>query len=100
MEELLKNPVYRKNYVPIISFFLGTILLFSFAILKTDVILYVGLLYIFLAVFINVIYLFYLLIKYYYKKTSLEETLSRLGITLINIPITILYIYIIFNVLL
>ncbi len=100
MEELLKHPIYLKNYVPILSFIIGTILLFALAITRFDNLLYIGLMYVYLAIAINFIYIFYLIIQFYTKKISSNETLTRFGICTLNIPITILYIYIVFNIIL
>ena len=100
MENIINNPFYIKNYIPIISFVIGTLLLISLAITKVDTIFYIGLLYVFIAICINIIYSIYLLFMAYNKKINSEETLSRLGIAFLNIPITILYIYIVFNVVL
>ena len=100
MQNFINNPFYIKNHIPIISFFLGTFLLIVFALTRVDSLLYYGLMYIFAAILVNIIYSIYLLIISYQKKISLEETVSRLGITMANIPITFLYIYIVFNVIL
>ncbi len=100
MEKIINNPFYIKNHIPIISFVLGTLLLILLALTRLDSLLYYGLLFVFIAVLINTIYSVYLLIVLYQNKISKEETVARLGITMLNIPITILYIYIVFNIIL
>lgn len=100
MENIINNPFYIKNYIPIISFVIGTLLLISLAITRVDSLLYIGLIYIFVAFLINIIYSIYLLIISYQNKITLEETATQIGITILNIPITFLYIYIVFNVIL
>lgn len=100
MEEIFKNPFYIKNHIPIISFTLGTLLLILLALTRLDSLLYYGFLYVSIAILVNTIYSIYLLIALYQDKISKEETVARLGITMLNIPITILYIYIVFNIIL
>lgn len=100
MENIINNPFYIKNHIPIISFIIGTLLLILLAVTKFDSLLYIGLIYIFVAFLINIIYSIYLLIISYQNKITLEETATRIGITILNIPITFLYIYIVFNVIL
>lgn len=98
MEELLKNPFYQKNYIPILSFIIGTILLLLYAITKIDILPIIGLYYVYLALFINCCYLVAIIILHFIKKRNYQETLIRIGITICNIPITLFYIYLVFNV--
>lgn len=100
MEEIFKNPFYQKNYIPVLSFIIGTILLLLLALTGESELLFIGLLYVFIASFINLIYAVFLIFIFYKKQKNNEEVFSRLGITLINIPITILYIYIVFEIIL
>lgn len=100
MEEIVKNQFYLKNYIPILSFFIGTFLLILFAFTRLDSLLYFGLMYIFAAILLNIFYVVYLLIIYYQNKISFKETATRIGFTTLNIPITLFYIYIVFNVIL
>jgi hypothetical protein len=98
MEEIFKSTFYQKNYIPILSFTIGTILLFLYTITKIDLLLIIGLFYVYLALFINCCYLVSIIFKHFIKKRNSQETLIRIGITLCNIPITLFYIYLIFNV--
>jgi hypothetical protein len=100
MENIIKNPFYIKNHIPIISFFIGTLLLILLAVTKFDSLLYIGLTYVVTAFLINIIYSIYLLFILYQNKINIEETATRLGITILNVPITFLYMYIVFNVIL
>lgn len=100
MENILNNPFYIKNNIPIISFLFGTLLLILLAVTRFDSLLYIGLIYVFTAFLINIIYSIYLLIILHQNKISIEETATRLGITILNIPVTFLYMYIVFNVIL
>jgi hypothetical protein len=100
MENLINNSFYVKNNIPIISFVFGTLLLISLAMTGVNTLLYIGLIYVFVAFLINTIYSIYLPSISYQNKINLEETATRLGITILNIPITILYIYLVFNVIL
>lgn len=99
MEEIFAHALFRKNIIPIFSLAIGTILLLVLAFTKIEI-LFPGFIYVILAIVVNIIYLIYLLITYYNKKIDAKECISRIGITCINIPITILYIFIVFEVIL
>lgn len=98
MEEIFKNPFYQKNYIPILSFTIGTILLLLYVITKIDLLPIIGLFYVYLALFINCCYLIALVTLHFIEKRNNLETLTRIGITLCNIPITLFYMYLVFNV--
>ncbi|WP_339837545.1 hypothetical protein [uncultured Flavobacterium sp.] len=98
MEEILKNPFYQKNYIPILSFTIGTILLSLYAITKINMLPIIGLFYVYLALFINFCYLIAMIILHFIEKRNNQETLIRIGIALCNIPITLFYMYLVFNV--
>ncbi|MFT5754738.1 MAG: hypothetical protein ACI924_001978 [Flavobacterium sp.] len=100
MENLINNSFYVKNNIPIISFAFGTLLYILLVMKRVNTLLYIGLIYIFVAFLINTIYSIYLPSISYQNKINLEETATRLRITILNIPITILYIYLVFNVIL
>jgi hypothetical protein len=100
MENIINNPFYIKNHTPIISFIIGTLLLILLAVARFDSLLYIGLTYVVTAFLINIIYSIYLLFILYQNKINIEETATRLGITVLNVPITFLYMYIVFNVIL
>jgi hypothetical protein len=98
MEKILKKPFYQKNYIPILSFTIGTVLLFLYALTKINIFPIIGLFYVYLAVITNCCYLIAIVILHFIKKRNNKETLTRIGITLCNIPITIFYMYLVFNV--
>jgi hypothetical protein len=100
MENLINNSFYVKNNIPINSFAFGTLLYILLVMTRVNTLLYIGLIYIFVAFLINTIYSIYLPSISYQNKINLEETATRLRITILNIPITILYIYLVFNVIL
>ncbi|WP_338377251.1 hypothetical protein [uncultured Flavobacterium sp.] len=98
MEEIVKNPFYQKNYIPILSFTIGTILLLLYAITKIDFLPLIGLFYVYFALFANSCYLLAVVTQHFIEKRNSQETLTRIGITLCNIPITLFYMYLVFNV--
>ena len=98
MEKIFNNLFYQKNYIPILSFTIGTILLFLYTITKIDLLIITGLFYVYLALFINCCYLITIIVKHFIEKRNSQETLIRIGITLCNIPITFFYMYLVFNV--
>ena len=80
------------------SFSIGT-LLFSCQLLnqKKDILLIYGFLYLIFIAVINLIMLFYLLMQLVVDIENQEQNFIRILILLSNIPISLLYIHIIFN---
>jgi hypothetical protein len=81
----------------IISFLLGTTLFILYITSKNESVLFMGFLYVLVTVFFNsiiVLKLFYLLIT---SKNHSLYLLKRIGIVCLNIPITIIYLNILFN---
>ncbi|WP_320815517.1 hypothetical protein [Flavobacterium sp.] len=97
MEKDKQIELIEQNIIPIISFAVGASLLLSFATTKYEPLLYVGLLYVSGALLINTVYLLYLIIQLIKNWDNNYEIFIRIGITLINIPISILFTYIVIN---
>jgi len=81
----------------LISFLIGTlfflgIILFS----KNDNLIYFTIIYLFIALIINGIVVLWLLIKLVFDYTERDKTAIDIALLLSNIPIVILYTYIIF----
>lgn len=98
MENIFKNAFYQKNFIPILSFAIGTVLLLLYALTKINIVPIIGIFYVYLAVFTNCCYLIAIVILHFIKKRNNKETVTRIGITLCNIPITLFYMYLVFNV--
>lgn len=98
MDEIFKNPFYQKNCIPILSFIIGTLLLFMYVLTNMSDLIFIGLVYVIIASFINLIYSVFLIYTYYNNVKMKDNSITRLGITLCNIPITIFYMYLVFNV--
>lgn len=98
MEKIFNNPIYQENYIPILSFIIGTLILLTYALTEISDLIFIGLAYVIIASLINLIYSVYLIYTYYKNVKTKENSITRLGITLCNIPITLFYIYLVFNV--
>ena len=97
MEKDRQIELIEQNIIPIISFAVGASLLLLFASTKYDPLLYIGLLYVSGALLINTVYLFYLILQLIKNWDNNNEIFIRIGITLSNIPISILFTYIVIN---
>lgn len=85
------------NELAIGSFAIGTLLLLSQkALPNEDMIFYIGLLYILIAIIINTIMFLYLIFLCFILPDERENLALRIIILLCNIPISILYLYFIF----
>lgn len=98
MEKIFKNPIYRENCIPILSFIIGTLILLTYALTEISDLIFLGLVYVIIASLINLIYSVFLIYTYYKNIKTKENSITRIGITLCNIPITLFYIYLVFNV--
>lgn len=97
MEKSNSNSIIEQNIIPIISFAVGASLLLLFASTKYEPLLYIGFLYVSSALLVNTVYLFYLILQLIKNWNNNYEIFIRIGITLSNIPISILFTYIVFN---
>uniref|UniRef100_UPI0040497CB6 hypothetical protein n=1 Tax=Flavobacterium sp. TaxID=239 RepID=UPI0040497CB6 len=95
MKENNQIKIIEQNSIPIISFIGGTFLLLFFATSQKKELVVIGLIYVFIALIINSIYSLFLMYKLFKNSISKNEFLLRIGIALLNIPIAILYLYII-----
>lgn len=97
MEKDRQIELIEQNIIPIISFAVGASLLLLFASTKYEPLLYIGLIYISGAILVNTVYLFYLILQLIKNWDNYYEIFIRIGITLSNIPISILFTYIVIN---
>ncbi len=97
MEKDRQIELIEQNIIPIISFAVGASLLLLFASTKYEPLLYIGLIYISGAIIVNTVYLFYLILQLIKNWDNYYEIFIRIGITLSNIPISILFTYIVIN---
>ena len=100
MEKDRQIELIEQNIIPIISFAVGASLLLLFASTKYEPLLYIGLIYVSGALLVNTVYLFYLILQLIQNWDNYYEIFIRIGITLSNIPISILFTYIVINQLL
>ena len=90
--------LHFSTWLALISFGIGT-LLFGCQLLNSskEYLLVTGFCYLTFAAVINTIMLFYLIIQLVVDIENQEQNFIRILILLANIPIALLYIYIIFN---
>ena len=81
----------------IISFLLGTLLFLIYITTKNENLLFTGLLFVLAATFFNCLILLKLIYLLITSKNHKLYLLVRIGIVCLNIPITIIYLNIIFN---
>lgn len=91
---------HKINYIAIvlaiISFCMGTLLLLLFKITQAEFLMILGYYYIFLAAFVNILMLIFLAINAITHYSDYKENLPTILGLLANIPITILYIELVF----
>ncbi|MEQ3661722.1 MAG: hypothetical protein ABNG98_02685 [Flavobacterium sp.] len=97
MERDKQLELIEQNIIPIISFAVGASLLLLFASTKYEPLLYIGLLYVSGALLVNTVYLFYLILQLVKNWNNNYEIFIRISITLSNVPIAILFTYIVIN---
>ncbi len=86
------------TYLAIGSFGIGTILfLLHFALPEYGLLYLIGYFYILIAFLVNGITFLNLLFQFFIKPTEREDLAIKMLIMLANIPITLLYIYIVFH---
>jgi hypothetical protein len=81
------------TYVAVISFLIGTALYIAFDLTQKDFIIGIGLLYVCLAVIINLAVLLNLMVLWATQRRHRTFFLVKIGIVLANIPIAGLYLY-------
>lgn len=90
--------LHFSTWLTLISFGIGTLLFGSYFLNSSkEVLLVPGLCYLIFATIINTIMLFYLIMQLVIDIENQEQNFIRILILLSNIPIALLYIYIIFN---
>jgi signal transduction histidine kinase len=96
MKELQAVALPQK--IALASFAGGTVLFLSYLLFpRKFYILAVGLIFVLLAFLINFITLLYLIRKVFATSKIFPKTIEEIGIILCNIPIAVLYMFIIFN---
>lgn len=73
-----------------ISFVLGSLILLAYLISQVDVLISAGMYYLLIAFYWNLAVITMILIAMLYRKTR-KESLSTIGLMLINIPIAFIY---------
>lgn len=82
--------------VALISFVMGTIILVLFKITKESTFIYIGLIYVLMALFLNFILFINLFYNLFIYKKMYRYQLGNMAIVLLNIPITLFYLKITF----
>lgn len=86
------------TYLAIGSFGIGTLLfLLHFALPEYGLLYFIGYFYLLIAFLVNLLVFLNLLFLYFIKPTEREDLAIKMLIMLANIPITLLYIYIVFH---
>lgn len=98
MKENNQIEIIEQNIIPIVSLIGGTFLLLFFASSKKEELVIIGIIYVFIAIIINSIYVLFLVYRLLKNRISRNELLIRIGIAILNIPISILYLYIISHI--
>jgi len=98
MEKEKQIELIEQNIIPIVSLIGGTFLLLFFATSKKEELIIIGLIYVFIAISINSIYALFLVYRLFKNRINRNEFLIRIGIAILNIPISILYLYIISHI--
>lgn len=90
--------IQTARWTALISFSFGTLLfLTQLAFSESVNLLVLGLLYVIIATFINLIFAIALFVEMFLRPMMAEELMFTLGILLLNIPIAMLYLVILFN---
>jgi hypothetical protein len=88
--------IQTSRMTAVISFVLGTVILLIHQVLPNYVeVIMLGLIYIGIATFINLIFVIALFIEMILRPILAEELMISLGIMLLNIPIAIGYVFIV-----
>ncbi len=86
------------TYLAIGSFGIGTLLfLLHFALPEYGLLYFIGYFYLLIAFLVNLLVFLNLLFQFFIKPTEREDLAIKMLIMLANIPITLLYIYIVFH---
>jgi len=98
MEEI-KRPelIETGKWMTIISASIGTIILLTYFALKVDELMFVGLLYIYLATIINGIFFLVLLLECFRQKDHWRKIVAIMFLMLLNIPLSIFYCFLALN---
>lgn len=81
----------------LISFLSGTLLLLSYLITKADFLLIFGFYFVVITAVVNMLVLLYELLEFLTDISDKKSSGNSVLLLLVNIPITILYLFIIFN---
>lgn len=84
--------IQTARWTALISFSLGTLLFLTQLAFSNSVdLLVLGLFYVIIAAFINLIFVIALFVEMFLRPTMIEELMITLGIMLLNIPIAMIY---------
>lgn len=90
--------IQTSRWTALISFSFGTVLFLTQLVFSNSIdILVLGLLYVIIAVFINLIFVIALFAEMFLRPLLAEELMITLGIMLLNIPIAMMYFMILFH---
>lgn len=92
MKEMLQLKIGRLTAAW--SFIIGTILFLSYQITNRSILLPIGLYYIFFAFIINIIVLLVLIVSVLNDRENWISHLKVIGFLLLNIPVTLFYLFI------
>ncbi|CAI8932772.1 hypothetical protein [Chryseobacterium sp. IT-36CA2] len=92
MGKMKFSPLGKRSFI--ISFLLGTLLLIAFWLIRTEFFIELGFYYVLVTAVINMFILLHELIIYLTDVTDQKASGNSVLLLLVNIPITVLYLYI------
>lgn len=95
MKEIKYSTLGRNTFLT--SFLSGTLLLILYLITKADFLLILGFYFVIIAAVVNMLVLLYELLEFLTDISDKKSSGNSVLLLLVNIPITILYLFIIFN---
>lgn len=95
MKKIQYSTVGRNTFLT--SFLSGTLLFISYVITEADFLLILGFYFVVIAAVVNLLVLLYELLEFLTDVTDKKSSGNSVLLLLLNIPITILYLLILFN---
>ena len=91
MDDFERDIIFQAKKVAYGSFIIGSLIFFLFLFFSIEVLAFIGILFLFLAIIANTITLFQLLYLFFLNKSINIEIRNSILLLLINIPIALLY---------
>lgn len=97
--EEIKRPelIETGKWMSVISAAIGTVILLAYFVLKADVLMFIGLFYIYFATAINGIFFLVLLLECFRQQDHWRKITATMFFMLLNIPLSIFYCFLALN---